>query len=70
MKVQDTLASIEQSSAQKEEEIFPRGIIDVTESDKDRLHDEIVELDANISKLETKTKNLKAQERKKATDYF
>lgn len=37
-----------------------RGIIDVMESDKDRVCDQISEMEANISKRETEKKSLKA----------
>ena len=84
-KVQDTLASIEQSSAKKDEKILhlrsqlseskyltrtQRGIIDVSESNKNKLREQISTLEANVAKLETDKKHLKAQERKKATEYF
>ena len=83
--VQDTLASIEQSSAKKDEEILhlrsqlseskyltrtQRGIINVAKSDKNRFREQISALEANVAKLETEKKQLKAQERKKTTEYF
>ena len=47
-----------------------RGLINVAESDKKRLREQISTLEANILKLEMEKKHLKAQERKKATEYF
>ena len=84
-KVQDVLASVVQTCAKKDEEIMhlksqlqksklvvktQRGIIDVIESDKGKLREQILALEANMAKLETEKKHIKAQERKKATEYF
>ena len=84
-KVQDTLASVEQTFAKKDEEILhlrsqlskskyltrtQRGLIDVAESDKNKLREQISALEANVDKLEMEKKHLKAQKRKKATEHF
>ena len=47
-----------------------RGLINVAESGKNILREQISALEANVAKLETDKKHLKAQERKKATEYF
>ena len=79
-KVQDTLASVEQSSAKKDEEILhlrsqfseskyltrtQRGLIDVAKNDKNMLREQISALEANVSKLKTEKRQLKAQRGRK-----
>ena len=68
------MASIEQSSAKKDEEILhlrsqlseskyltrtQRGLIDDAKSDKNRLRKQISALEANVAKLEMEKKHLK-----------
>ena len=84
-KVQDTLAFIEQVSAKKDGEILhlrsqlsdsrqlvktKRTFLDIAEDDKNMLRRQITELEASVVKLETDKKHIKAQERKKVTEFF